>query len=132
MGPTVHTYTYILPYFYQQYLVLFTMVPRNSVRSDSEWEIFLIHCRRVQPIWPVLTVLFSLVYPLSSRETFCMYIYYYIYKIYMYIYVYICIYMYIYKKYIYTGRYYINFIPYIYLYIYTRYYIYCTAFAVLH
>ena len=30
IGPTVQTKTYIFRYFYQQYLVLFTMVPRNS------------------------------------------------------------------------------------------------------
>ena len=29
-GPTVYTKTYIFTYFYLQYLVLFTMVPRNS------------------------------------------------------------------------------------------------------
>ena len=31
MGPTVHTKTYIFPYFYQQNLVPLTMVPRNTV-----------------------------------------------------------------------------------------------------
>ena len=30
IGPTVQTKTYIFRCFYQQYLVLFTMVPRNS------------------------------------------------------------------------------------------------------
>ena len=29
MGPTVHTKTYIFPHFFEQHLVLFTMVPRN-------------------------------------------------------------------------------------------------------
>ena len=31
----VHTKTFIFTYFYQQYLVLFTMVPRNSSSSNS-------------------------------------------------------------------------------------------------
>ena len=32
VGPTVHTKAYIFRYFYQQYLVLFTMmVPRNII-----------------------------------------------------------------------------------------------------
>ena len=30
IGPTVHTKTYIFTYFYQQYLVSFTMVPRDK------------------------------------------------------------------------------------------------------
>ena len=32
VGPTVHTKTYIFRYFHERYLVLFTMVPRNSNR----------------------------------------------------------------------------------------------------
>ena len=30
MGPMVHTKTYVFACFYQQYLVLFTMAPRNA------------------------------------------------------------------------------------------------------
>ena len=29
VGPTVHTKTHIFTYFYEQYSILFTMVPRN-------------------------------------------------------------------------------------------------------
>ena len=35
IGPAVHTKTYIFRYFYQQYLVLFTVVPRNNARSKK-------------------------------------------------------------------------------------------------
>ena len=34
MGPAVHTKTYIFRFFYQQYLVLATMVPRNRLEGD--------------------------------------------------------------------------------------------------
>ena len=37
----VHTKTYIFTYFYSQYLVLFTMVPRNTVYCS--------HQKRTQP-----------------------------------------------------------------------------------
>ena len=33
VGPMVHTKTYVLNYFYCEYLVLLTMVPRNSLSS---------------------------------------------------------------------------------------------------
>ena len=36
MGPTVHTKIYICCYFSQQYLVLFTMVSRNSAQNEHE------------------------------------------------------------------------------------------------
>ena len=35
VGPTVDTKTYTILYFYQQYLVLFTMVPRDRVMSTA-------------------------------------------------------------------------------------------------
>ena len=34
IGPTIHTKTYIFTNFYEQYLVLFTMVPRDGCRWD--------------------------------------------------------------------------------------------------
>ena len=36
MGPMVHTKTYVFACFYQQYLVLFTMAPRNTSEQERE------------------------------------------------------------------------------------------------
>ena len=58
IGPMVYTNTYIFTYFYAQYFVLFTMVPRNSIcvacfvlyaacvyifeiRRDGSWPVFV-------------------------------------------------------------------------------------------
>ena len=72
IGPTVHTKTYILPSFYQQYLVLLTMAPLNSNKVPQEQNFAFGE--------PENRALYSSL-PLRGRQTRAQYIDIYIYRL---------------------------------------------------